>query len=215
MVTANDRFKSASGLRFRSSLILATAFHIAVFSFWPELTAQDFSVEGRELELFELPPEVEIPPEPEQISRPQRPVMASTEIDPNITIGVTTIDAYKPEKLPPPPDLTNTRRLSTTPSFTPMTVRPGVRNREEIRRALEREYPALLRDAGIGGTVLVWFFIDEEGVVQQTQLHTTSGHRALDEAAMKVAGVIRFSPALNREKRVPVWISLPITFVIR
>ena len=61
----------------------------------------------------------------------------------------------------------------------------------------------------------VWFFIDEEGKGLKTQVHTSSGHKALDEAALKVADVIRFSPALNREKTVKVWIALPITFVIR
>jgi len=32
---------------------------------------------------------------------------------------------------------------------------------------------------------------------------------------LMVADVIEFSPALNRDKRVPVWISLPITFTVR
>jgi outer membrane biosynthesis protein TonB len=34
-----------------------------------------------------------------------------------------------------------------------------------VQRALERNYPPLLRDAGIGGTPVVWFFIDENGRV--------------------------------------------------
>jgi TonB family protein len=213
--TANDRFKGASGSRFWGSLILATAFHVGVFSFWPELTAQDFSFNARELEAIELPPEVEIPPAPKAISRPAQPVLASAEIDTDITMGLTTLDAYEPEDLPPPVGRTETRAISSAPTFTPMTVRPGMKNRTEVLQALEREYPSLLRDAGIGGTVLVWFFIDETGTVQQTRLHTSSGHRSLDDAALKVAGVIRFTPALNRDKRVPVWISLPVTFVTR
>jgi protein TonB len=78
-----------------------------------------------------------------------------------------------------------------------------------------REYPPLLRDAGIGGTVQVHFYIDEEGKVVNTLVHTSSGHEAMDEAALKVANVIEFTPALNREKRVAVWISLPITFTTK
>jgi protein TonB len=213
--TANDRFKGGWGKRLWSSLILATLLHLGIFSLWPELTAQDFSIEARELEAIELPPEVEIPPEPKAISRPAQPVMASAEIDPDLTIGLTTLDAYEPEDLPPPVDRTETHNIASAPTFTPMTVRPGVKNRGEVLQALEREYPSLLRDAGIGGTVLVWFFIDETGVVRQTRIHTSSGHRSLDDSALKVADVIRFSPALNRDKRVPVWISLPITFVTR
>jgi protein TonB len=94
-------------------------------------------------------------------------------------------------------------------------VRPDLKNREEVQRALVREYPPLLRDAGIGGTVEIWFQIDEEGVVRRTQVKVSSGHPALDEAALVVAGVAEFTPALNRDKRVPVWISLPITFTTK
>jgi protein TonB len=214
-MSANDRLKRSQGTRLWSSIILATLLHLGVFSLWPELTAQDFSIGARELEAIQLPPEIEIPPEPEAISRPQRPVIAATDIDTDITMGRTTLDAYEPEDLPPPPDVTRVNDNRDTPHFTPMTVRPGVKNRAEVQRALEREYPPLLRDAGIGGTALVWFYIDETGTVRDTRIQTTSGHQALDQAALKVAEVIRFTPALNRDQRVAVWISLPITFVTR
>jgi len=102
--------------------------------------------------------------------------------------------------------------IEAAPTFTPYTVRPDIKNRAEIATALEREYPPLLRDAGIGGSVQVWLFIDEDGVVQRVQVDESSGHKALDQAALKVASGVEFTPALNREKKVPVWISLPITF---
>ena len=121
-------------------------------------------------------------------------------------------------ELPPPPESVEVGEGSAgqgeegTPTFTPFTVRPDIMNRSEVARALEAEYPPLLRDAGIGGTVSVWFHIDDEGRVQRTQVNETSGHKALDDAALKVADIIEFTPALNRDKRVPVWISLPISF---
>jgi TonB family protein len=95
---------------------------------------------------------------------------------------------------------------------TPFTVPPEVRNRQEVSRALVDEYPPLLRNAGVGGTVLLYFFIDTEGVVQEVRLHQSSGHRALDEAALRVGSVFRFSAAMNRDERVPVWIQIPLTF---
>ena len=58
----------------------------------------------------------------------------------------------------------------------------------------------------------MWFFIDENGVVQNQVVKVSSGHQALDAAALRVAPVFRFTPALNRDKAVPVWVSLPITF---
>jgi TonB family protein len=120
--------------------------------------------------------------------------------------------------IPPPKEVLPTLRrgdLSAAPTFTPYTVRPDIRNRAEVARALEAEYPASLRDEGIGGTVQVWFFIDENGRVQRTQINQSSGHEALDDAALRVAGEIQFTPAFNEEKEVPVWISLPITFTTR
>ncbi|MGI9625912.1 MAG: TonB family protein [Longimicrobiales bacterium] len=51
--------------------------------------------------------------------------------------------------------------------------------------------------------------------MQQTQVNTSSGHSALDEAAIRVANVFRFTPALNRDKKVPVWVALDITFTTK
>ena len=102
--------------------------------------------------------------------------------------------------------------LMDAPTFTPYTVRPDLVNEREVQRALEREYPPIVRDAGIGGTVNVHFFIDTEGIVQRVLVAQTSGHEALDEAALRVARIFRFTPALNEDEVVPVWIAIPITF---
>lgn len=105
--------------------------------------------------------------------------------------------------------------LSAAPAFTPYTVAPQLKNAAEVVRALETEYPALLRNAGVGGQVLIHFFIDAEGVVQDTRVATSSGHEALDAAALRVGAVFEFSPALNLDVPTPVWIALPITFQAR
>jgi protein TonB len=214
-MTANDRFKQSFSAWLWGSVILATLAHFALINFWPELTAQDFSISSDELFVVELPPDVVIPPEPAAISRPAAPVAAAVDVDENVTIPLTTFEDNPVDHLPPPPDSIVSGGISEVPTFTPFTVRPDIKNRREVELALTREYPPLLRDAGIGGTVEVWFQIDVEGAVQQTLVKASSGHAALDEAALKVAGVIEFTPALNRDKRVPVWISLPITFTTR
>jgi protein TonB len=212
--TANDRLKKSFGTWFWGSMIAATVIHFGVFAFWPELTAEDISYTADELEAIELPPEIEIPPPPQSIARPATPVIAEAAIDEDITIAPTTFEENPVEDLPPPPEERQTD-LSAAPTFTPFTVAPSILNRDEVVRAMEREYPPLLRDAGIGGTVRVYFFIDENGQVQDNRIDQTSGHQALDDAALKVASVYRFSPALNRDKKVPVWVSFPITFQVR
>ena len=96
--------------------------------------------------------------------------------------------------------------------FTPFTVAPSILNRDEVVAAMVREYPPELREQGIGGTVRVYFLIDEEGNVARTILDRSSGRPAIDDAALKVAATYRFTPALNKDKKVPVWVSFPLTF---
>jgi bla regulator protein BlaR1 len=110
---------------------------------------------------------------------------------------------------------TDVMRIDENPTFTPYTVAPDIVNRAEVISALQREYPPLLRDAGIGGTANVWFFINAEGEVQDLRIQESSGHEALDAAAIRVAATIRFTPAKNGEEQVPVWVAFPITFQVR
>ena len=98
---------------------------------------------------------------------------------------------------------------------TPFEVAPRIQNPEEFRRALRREYPPLLRDAGIGGTVTLWLFIEENGEVQEVSMRGSSGHRALDDDALRVAGIMKFTPATNGGEPVRVWVSYPIIFWTR
>ena len=99
-----------------------------------------------------------------------------------------------------------------TPAFTPHTVRPELRNREEVQRVLSSEYPAMLRERGVGGTVRLWVLVDSAGRVVRTELNQSSGNPMLDRAATRVAGAMRFSPAMNRNRKVSVWIQIPVVF---
>ncbi len=212
--TENDRFKKSFGSWLWGSMIAATVLHFMLFQFWPTLTVKDVSFTPEELKIIELPPEIEIPPPPEAISRPATPVIATVEIDDDITIAPTTFVDNPIDDLPPPPDDDGGGDISVAPVFTPMTVRPEIRNRAEIQQALLTQYPAMLRNAGIGGTVEVWFFISEEGRVLNRRVFRSSGFVQLDDAALKVADVFRFTPALNRQKVVQVWIRFPIKFQV-
>ncbi len=147
-MTANDRFKKSFTSWLWGSMILATAAHFAVLRLWPELSAQDLSRDSGEILVVELPPDVIIPPDPEPITRPASPVVSTVDIDENITISPTTFENNPVDRLPPPPDSALTTRITETPTFTPFTVKPGIRNREEVRQALIREYPPLLTGRG-------------------------------------------------------------------
>jgi TonB family protein len=109
-------------------------------------------------------------------------------------------------------DAGGAQQVKSLPVFTPWTVSPGIRNRDAVIQALEGEYPPSLRDAGMGGTVLMALYLDEGSRVQSVALERSSGHDALDRIALRSADIIQFSPALNRDQRTPVWVSLPLEF---
>jgi len=212
--SANDEFKRSFSAWFWGSISAATLVHFMVFALWPSMAADDVSLSDDELEMIDIPEEIDIPPPPEQIARPATPVISDAPIDDDITIEDITFEENPVENLPPPPDEVDTD-FSDAPVWTVRDVEPYYKNKEEMQRALEREYPPLLRDAGIGGTAVVWFLVDERGKVVQTQMQSSSGHGALDNAALKVADVAVFAPALHRDKPVAVWVALPITFTTR
>jgi len=212
METANDRFKRGFGTWYWGSLIAATFVHFAIFAFWPTLQAQGNELSDDALEALIIPPEVEIPPPPEQIARPAVPVISETVIEEDITIAETTFEANVMSTLQPPASSATATDVAAAPVFTPYEVKPELLNTSEVQKALERNYPALLRNSGIGGDVIVWFYIDDKGIVQNTKLHESSGYPTLDEAAVNVAKLMRFKPAENRDKKVAVWVAIPVKF---
>lgn len=212
--TANDRFKRGFNSWFWIALIIATVLHAGMFAASPDFGTEDVSFGAEELESVDIPDEIDIPPPPEAVSRPATPVIAEASMEEDLTIAPTTFEDNPVDDLPPPPG-DDDEELSEAPTFTPMTVRPQLTNNREVQEALQRHYPPLLRDAGIGGKVNVWFFIDEEGRVQNTQINTTSGYDAFDQAALRVADMMEFTPAYNRDQRVPVWVSFDITFEVQ
>ncbi len=97
-------------------------------------------------------------------------------------------------------------------AFARFDVTPVLQNRAEVARALEREYPSANRDAGVGGETYLWVLIDDRGVARAGQVNISSGCQELDEAALRAAQVMRFSPARNEGRSVAVWIPIAISF---
>ncbi|MEJ2540631.1 MAG: M56 family metallopeptidase [Gemmatimonadota bacterium] len=112
-------------------------------------------------------------------------------------------------------EVPDAQRIAENPTFTPYTAAPDLVNRREVVAALEREYPRALRDAGVEGSAKVWLFIDADGELRDMRIQESSGHEALDDAALRVAASMRFSPAVNHGETVPVWVAFPITFLVR
>ncbi len=209
--TANDRFHRQYSSAVALGLIAAVAAHVAFLELSPELRAADGTEDPSYLRSVDVVPPVEVPPPPEEVVRPATPRVGDVDVPPDATIPMPDWEDHRAPPGPPPA----AERDGDRPAFIPYDVPPRLRNGETVGRLLEREFPESLRRAGIGGRVELWIHVDVEGRVTDVQVRTSSGHPALDAAAARVAREMRFSPALNRDRRTAVWVSQDVTFSVR
>ena len=75
-------------------------------------------------------------------------------------------------------------------------------------------YPEEARKAGITGDVWIKALVDKEGTVRKVQVHKTSGNDLLDKAAIAAAYKNKFTPAMQKDKPVAVWVTYKVTFAL-
>ena len=210
-LTANDRFKQASPHWTRVGLLVAVGLHFGLVIFVQPFEAKVWREVTTEIDVISLPPEVDMPPPPEAIRRPASPRIA-LDVPDDFTIERTTFDEAPPGLLPPPAEGGNP---ADRPSFIPYDTEPVLLNPAEVQQLLQREYPRALKDAGIEGRVELWLYVNEGGVVENSEVRTSSGNALLDEAAGEVAPHIRFTPAMSRDRVTAVWVRLWVEFEVR
>jgi len=160
-------------------------------------------------------PEERIRRPPELILSPDTPMVQAAER--SWEIGRASLepesDLVSPRaelaENPPPPEAPT---AADRPAFIPFTEAPILRNPDELLRALEEQYPKMLRSTGVTGTVVLWLYIDEEGRVLRSRVAESSGYDLMDQAAHAIASKMEWKPAMNRDKKTAVWLAQPITF---
>ncbi len=214
--TANDRFQRRNRDLSVACILIATGMHFSLFQLNPRMQIGNMETTGEEIVAMTLPPDVQIPPPPQSIARPATPRVSAGPVAEEITMAPTTFDANPVESLLPPPVgvKRQEQEKGSTPFYVPRDVEPRLLNGSEVAMLLEQNYPRTLCEAGIEGRVVLWVYVSVEGKSATCLVHSSSGYRMLDEAAKKVAGHMRFAPALNMDKPVAVWIAQPVEFSV-
>jgi protein TonB len=75
-------------------------------------------------------------------------------------------------------------------------------------------YPALLRERGIEGAVVLRVRVDLHGQPADVQLVAGSGYRLFDEAALRQVRGCRFIPAARGDEFVESWVEFPVQFAL-
>ena len=83
-----------------------------------------------------------------------------------------------------------------------------------LNKDLPFRYPPSLYSKKVQANVTLRVFIDKNGeiVPESTHVAETSGYPALDSAAVRGSGDLRFIPAKTRDQPVPVSILFPVYF---
>lgn len=90
-------------------------------------------------------------------------------------------------------------------------VKPRLLNSGSLSGAMQRNFPPLLRSAGIGGTVSLRAIIEKDGRTSNVQV-IASDNPDFGPAAAAVVRTMRFQPGTMRGEPVRVRVSIPLTF---
>lgn len=94
-------------------------------------------------------------------------------------------------------------------AVTASEVPPRLQNWAEVSKQLLREYRPNERKAG---RVVLRVRVDETGRAADSLLEVSSGDPYLDAAVLSTVSVMRFTPAMSRDRKVTAWTELPIQF---
>jgi protein TonB len=158
----------------------------------------------------------DIPPT-EQIKRPPpppRPSIAipteSEDIPEDETIPETELNMMELPPPPPPPKAGDA--IDETFVFVPYDEPPAIIGGTGVLYKNLR-YPEIARKAGVEGYVVVGALIDTKGDVIKTMIMRSSAlNVGFEEAAQTALMKTKWKPAMQRDRKVKVWISITVRF---
>jgi protein TonB len=147
------------------------------------------------------------PPPP---ARPVVPIATDNpDVPDDVTIEDTDLDLDLADLAPPPPlvDLIEEVELEEEEEIVELW---RVEKQPTPTKRAVPEYPDIARKANITGKVFVTALIGKDGKVEQ--IGNITGPDVFHEAAKAAAKKWEFEPAIQNDKPVKVWVSLPFTF---
>ncbi len=167
-------------------------------------------IEIQKIHAEEIPQTLQekLPPPP---SRPAIPIESESEdIPEDATIEETDIDFNEIPPPPPPPPADDDDQII----FIPYDEAPQpIGGFSAIQAKLK--YPEIARKAGIEGSVIIYAKISIKGIVIKTRVIKPLGNSGCNEAAIKAIKAVKWKPAMQRDKPVEVWVSVPVKFRLR
>jgi protein TonB len=179
----------------QKALLIAVAVPLFAFLTSVDRVKRPYSKDIEEQVItIDLPPEFRQITKPPPPPRPTVPVETESEdIPDDVTIETTDLNVYSAPARPQAP-----------PAFVVYDTSP------EIIHPVVPDYPELARQAGVEGIIYLNLWVNEEGEVVRADF--LKGPEIFKAEARAAAVQMKFSPALQRDKPVAVWVTLPFHF---
>ena len=194
-------------LRIRQIFVAVLVSLSCAFYLLPKIEESEISfeeVEQTEIIIVEIP-ETQIQQQQFKSARPSIPIEADeeSEID-TLDFMDTDIEGFGDWGAPPPPPSSNNR-----PKWVQYDQAPTP------KKTLKPKYPNICRQAGIEGTVVLSFWVDETGTVDQSSIQVLQSVPCLDQACIDIIKKSKWRPARQGRQKVGVPLSMPFNFKLR
>jgi len=201
-----DYFEITYKLRIREISALVIGGLVILFYAFPKIVATEIIFEEAEYtEILNV--EIVKPLQQQQqfkSARPSIPIEADeeSEID-TLEFMDTDIDSFGDWGAPPPPPQSNSR-----PKWVQYDQAPTP------KKTLRPKYPDICKQAGIEGTVVISFWVDETGMVDQSSIEILQSIPCLDQVCINEIKKSKWRPARQGRQKVGVPLSMPFNFTL-
>lgn len=200
--SANEEFKGKYNKYVRWSLLIALVVHFVAFVFTPAFTITPYKLKQQEMEVVDVPDQIDLPPPPPDVPPPPVAVQAADdESEATEDVAETTFENFEDMPPPPPPSGGTGNDVFLAFDEPPVLIEYSA-----------PQYPPLAREAGIEGTVAVRVLVTEEGKVASAVVLSSDVTPAMDQAAIQAALKCRFRPAKQRTVPVKAQVMIPFQF---
>lgn len=160
-------------------------------------------------------PETKQERRPPPASRPVVPIASeSNQVSDETTIETTDIDVGLDDLAPPPvlEEKAVQKKVEVVEEDEPVEIWK-VEKQPEVVKQVKPDYPEIARKAGIEGRVTVNALVGKDGKVEK--LGEVTGPEVFHEAAKTAALQWEFTPAIQNDRPVKVWVAIPFNFSFR
>jgi periplasmic protein TonB len=205
MATSMDRYTPTRSASSRTGPAIAViALHIGIlYVLLVSMGVVRVPTAIQPLEAVFIPETEQVKPEPVPVVKP--------EIDNNV---VQPVDEPMPqldveEPIAPPTDVP----MPASENAINATAAQGAPAQDlKTSTRVDPTYPPASRRAGEEGTVRIRVLVDEHGRPKDVNVAQSSGHPALDEAALAAVRKWRFVAATNGQQAISAWTQVAVTF---